>query len=83
MKIDNIHLSKREKDVLLYLTKGLNNKEIAEKMYLSIHTVMSYRKTLVRKTGIKTVSGLTLYALANNLISLETLSISTSPNKRV
>lgn len=79
-KRSSIHLSKREIDVLICLTKGLSNKEIAAEMCLSMHTVISYRKTLVRKTGIKTVSGLTLYALANNLVSLETLSLS-SPNK--
>ncbi len=70
------HLSNREKEVLIYLTKGLSNKEIASKMCLSLHTVMSYRKTLTRKTNIKTVSGLILYALANNLISLESLYLS-------
>jgi DNA-binding NarL/FixJ family response regulator len=67
------HLSKRETDVLVYLAKGLSNKEIAAEMCLSIHTVMSYRKTLVRKTAIKTVAGLTLYALVHNLVSLEAL----------
>lgn len=77
----SIHLSKRETDVLIYLTKGLSNKEIAEEMSLSMHTVISYRKTLIRKTGIKTVSGLTLYALANNVVSLEALS--PPPNNRV
>lgn len=75
-KRSSIHLSRREIDVLIYLAKGLSNKEIAAEMCLSMHTVISYRKTLVRKTGIKTVAGLTLYALAHNLVSLETLSIS-------
>jgi DNA-binding NarL/FixJ family response regulator len=66
---DNIELSDREKDVLVALSQGLTNKEIADKLYISTHTVISHRKNIVRKTGIKTVSGLTLYALFNNLIS--------------
>ncbi len=69
-----IRLSKREIEVLIHLVGGLGNKEIASEMCLSTHTVMSYRKSLIRKTAIKTVSGLTLYALANNLISIDHLS---------
>ena len=46
----------------------LMNKEIADQMNISIHTVISHRKNITRKTGIKSVSGLTVYALLNNLI---------------
>ncbi len=70
---ENIELSDREKDTLIALAKGLTNKEIAEKLHISTHTVISHRKNIVRKTGIKTVSGLTLYALFNNLISQDEL----------
>ena len=41
---------------------------IADLMNISIHTVISHRKNITRKTGIKSVSGLTVYALLNNLI---------------
>ena len=67
-KSDDVELSKREIDVLVAVAKGLMNKEIAEQMNLSIHTVISHRKNITRKTGIKSVSGLTVYALLNNLI---------------
>ena len=67
-KSDDVELSKREIDVLVYVAKGLMNKEIADKMNISIHTVISHRKNITRKTGIKSVSGLTVYALLNNLI---------------
>ena len=70
---ENIELSDREKDILIVLAQGLTNKEIAEKLHISAHTVISHRKNIVRKTGIKTVSGLTLYALFNNLVSQEEL----------
>lgn len=65
---DNVELSRREKDVLVFVAKGLTNKEIADNMNLSIHTVISHRKNITKKTGIKSVSGLTVFALLNGLI---------------
>ena len=67
-KADDVELSKREIDVLVAVAKGMMNKEIADQMNISIHTVISHRKNITRKTGIKSVSGLTVYALLNNLI---------------
>ena len=67
-KSDDVELSKREIDVLGAVAKGMMNKEIADQMNISIHTVISHRKNITRKTGIKSVSGLTVYALLNNLI---------------
>ena len=67
-KNDDVELSKREIDVLVAVAKGMMNKEIADQMNISIHTVISHRKNITRKTGIKSVSGLTVYALLNNLI---------------
>ena len=67
-KNDDVELSKREIDVLVAVAKGMMNKEIADRMNISIHTVISHRKNITRKTGIKSVSGLTVYALLNNLI---------------
>jgi DNA-binding NarL/FixJ family response regulator len=67
-KNDDVELSKRETDVLVAVARGMMNKEIADQMNISIHTVISHRKNITRKTGIKSVSGLTVYALLNNLI---------------
>ena len=67
-KSDDVELTKREQDVLVAVAKGMMNKEIADQMNISIHTVISHRKNITRKTGIKSVSGLTVYALLNNLI---------------
>ena len=67
-KPESVELSNRETDVLVALVKGLTNKEISDKLYISIHTVITHRKNIVRKTGIKSVSGLTVYALLNNLV---------------
>ena len=65
---DSHDLSDRERDVLVRVAKGLSNKEIADDLNISIHTVMSHRKNIAHKTGIKSVAGLTVYALLNNLL---------------
>lgn len=61
-------LSEREKEILVAVAKGMMNKEIASLYNISIHTVISHRKNISRKTGIKSVSGFVVYALLNNLI---------------
>jgi DNA-binding NarL/FixJ family response regulator len=70
---DNIDLSDREKEILISVAKGMTNKEIAYKHCISVHTVISHRKNITKKTGIKTISGLTIYAVFNNLISQDDL----------
>lgn len=65
---DTAPLSDREKDVLVCLSKGLKNNEIADQLNISVHTVITHRKNIVRKTGIKSVAALTVYAILNNLI---------------
>ena len=67
-KPESVELSNRETDVLVALVKGMTNKEISDKLFISVHTVITHRKNIIRKTGIKSVSGLTVYALLNNLV---------------
>ena len=71
--ISNHELTKRETAVLIEVAKGLSNKEIAARLNVSIFTVTTHRKNIVRKTGIKSVAGLTVYALLNNLIDEDTV----------
>ena len=66
-------LSAREKEILVAVAKGMLNKEIADLYNISIYTVISHRKNITRKTGIKTVAGLTVYALLNNLIDMNSI----------
>jgi regulator of cell morphogenesis and NO signaling len=66
---DGVELTGREQEVLAALARGLSNKEVADKLYISTHTVISHRKNIMRKTGFKTVQGLTFFALHNGLIS--------------
>jgi DNA-binding CsgD family transcriptional regulator len=65
----NIALSAREIDVLKQVAQGYSNKEIAESLYISVNTVITHRKNITDKLGIKTIAGLTVYAIMNNLIS--------------
>ena len=65
---DSHDLSDREIDVLLLVAKGMANKEIADELNISIHTVITHRKNITHKTGIKSVAGLTVYALLNNIL---------------
>ncbi len=64
-------LSDRETEVLQLLVTGLANKEIADKLNISTYTVITHRKNISVKTGIKSVSGLTLYAVVKGLISVD------------
>lgn len=66
-------LSDREADVLKLLATGHANKEIADKLNISINTVITHRKNISQKTGIKSVSGLTIYAVVKKLISIENI----------
>lgn len=65
---ESVDLSNREVDVLVCVAKGMTNKDISDMLNISVHTVITHRKNIVKKTGIKSVSGLTVYALLNNLV---------------
>ena len=70
----NTHdLSAREIEVLKLITKGLINKEIAEKLNISLTTVISHRKNITEKLGIKSVAGLTIYAVMNGYIEADSI----------
>lgn len=64
------NLTERETDVLRLLVAGKANKEIADKLNISTHTVITHRKNISQKTGIKSVSGLTIYAVLKDIISV-------------
>lgn len=66
-------ISDRERDVLRLIAKGLFNKEISDQLFISIHTVITHRKNIAHKLGIKSASGLTVYAILNNLIAPDEL----------
>ena len=67
-------LSAREIEVLVLITKGLINKEIADKLNISLTTVITHRKNITEKLGIKSVSGLTIYAVMNGYVEIDRIS---------
>jgi DNA-binding NarL/FixJ family response regulator len=68
---ENASLSQRELDVIRLVALGKSNREIAEELFISIHTAISHRKNITNKLGIKSVSGLTIYAVINKLIGTD------------
>ena len=70
-EIENAVVSEREKEILKQVALGLTNNEIAERLFISAHTVITHRKKITKKLGIKSVSGLTVYAIINGLVEME------------
>lgn len=68
-------LSSRERDVLIQVVRGLSNKEIADVLCISQHTVVSHRKHITAKLNIHSTAGLTIYAIVNHLIDLNSVEL--------
>ena len=67
---DQDALSQREKEIICCVVRGMTNKEIAEKLYISVHTVITHRRNITRKLQIHSAAGLTIYAIVNKLVEL-------------
>lgn len=67
---DQDTLSQREKEIIGCVVRGMTNKEIAEKLYISVHTVITHRRNITRKLQIHSAAGLTIYAIVNKLVEL-------------
>jgi len=67
-------LSNREKEVIACIVKGMTNKQIADQLCLSTHTVMTHRRNISSKLQIHSPAGLTIYAIVNKLVELDDLS---------
>ena len=64
-------LSSREKEIVTYVVKGMTNKEIADALFLSTHTVITHRRNIARKLQIHSPAGLTIYAIVNKLVEIQ------------
>lgn len=72
--VDDEELSTREKEVLRLIAMGQTNKSIADTLYISTHTVISHRKNITDKLGIKSIPGLTVYAIIQKIVSQADIS---------
>lgn len=68
-------LSGREKEIISYVVKGFTNQEIADKLFLSVHTVMTHRRNIARKLQIHSATGLTIYAIVNKIVDLSEIKL--------
>ena len=73
---DATDLSQREKEIITCIVKGMSNKEIAEHLYISIHTVITHRKNIARKLQIHSPTLLTVYAIVNKLVDVSEVKLS-------
>lgn len=64
-------LSEREREVLALVVRGFLNKEIAEALNISINTVISHRRNIVERLGLRSVSALTIYAVTHGIVDIE------------
>lgn len=69
-KAMKVEFSEREREIIALIAKEFSNKEIAEKLFLSIRTVEGHRLKILEKTGVKNTVGLVVYAIKNNLLKL-------------
>ncbi len=76
-------LSVREREIIVCVVKGMTNKQIADTLYLSTHTVIAHRRNIANKLQIHSPSGLTIYAIVNKLVDLTDIKDSISRSREV
>lgn len=68
-------LSERERDVIIAVVQGMQNKEIADHLCISINTVITHRRNIARKLQIHSAAGLTIYAIVNGLVDISSVKL--------
>ena len=68
-------LSDRERDVIVGVVQGLQNKEIADRLFISVNTVITHRRNIARKLQIHSPAGLTIYAIVNGLVDISSVKL--------
>ena len=68
-------LSSREKEIISLVVKGLTNQEIADRLFLSIHTVITHRRNIAKKLEIHSATGLTIYAIVNKIVDISDIKL--------
>ena len=73
---DNLDaLSDREREVIVGVVQGLQNKEIADRLFISVNTVITHRRNIARKLQIHAPAGLTIYAIVNGLVDISSVKL--------
>jgi regulator of cell morphogenesis and NO signaling len=67
-------LSDREKEVIIGVVQGMQNKEIADHLCISTNTVITHRRNIARKLQIHSAAGLTIYAIVNGLVDISSVT---------
>lgn len=65
------NLSSREKEIIAAIAVGLSNKEIADRLCISVHTAATHRRNICSKLGIHSAAGLTIFAIVNKLVDIK------------
>jgi DNA-binding NarL/FixJ family response regulator len=65
---DGVRISAREAEIIGLVAEGLTNKEIADRLFLSAHTVTTHRKNIMNKLGVNNTASLVLYAIRNQIV---------------
>ena len=73
-------LSAREREIIVCVVKGLTNKQIADQLCISTHTVITHRRNIASKLQIHSAAGLTIYAIVNKLVELSQIKDSITDN---
>ena len=68
-------LSDREREVIIGVVQGLQNKEIADRLFISVNTVITHRRNIARKLQIHSPAGLTIYAIVNGLVDISSVKL--------
>lgn len=72
---DKETLSQREKEIIALVVKGMTNKEVADTLFLSVHTVITHRRNIARKLEIHSATGLTIYAIVNHIVDISDIKL--------
>ncbi len=65
-----VHLTEREQEIITYIAEGFTNGEIAERLFLSTHTVNTHRKNIMHKLGVNNTAAIVMYAVKSNLVNV-------------
>lgn len=64
-------LSRREVEVMSLIVQGYINKEVADQLHIGLSTVITHRKNIMEKLGLKSVSALTIYAVTHGYVDID------------